>query len=76
MSYENTQHCCKNYYLSPMDIDTFLRRELMTRAPITNLVFKLTYEEIKRITLTYAGLQQPNSGTLPTPGVDGVYQNN
>jgi hypothetical protein len=59
-----------------MDIDTFLRRELMTKAPITNLIFKLTYEEIKRITLTYAGLQQPNSGTLPAPGVDGVYQNN
>ena len=48
-----------------MDIDDFLIKELNIRGKISNLIHKLTYEEVKRLILTYAELQRLHSGNLP-----------
>jgi porphobilinogen deaminase len=48
-----------------MDIDDFLIKELNIRGKISNLIHKLTYEEVKRLILTYAELQRLHRGDLP-----------
>jgi len=48
------------------NIDDFLKKELNIKGKILNLIHHLSYGEIKRICLKYAGLQQTDNADIPT----------
>lgn len=53
-----------------MDIDEFLKQELNIKGRIENLIHHLTYGELKRIIIKYAGLQRDCNEGIQPPGRD------